>query len=121
MSVFQGVINNDEPALVATEPIEARRPFGNRGHAISELRNIIRVVSSPGTVRLWHREDGWGVIDSPHTPGGCFAHFSNISGVVGFRELVEGESVEFDWEPSPAGGQDGCAFRALTVRTQSSA
>ncbi|WP_101951300.1 hypothetical protein [Mycobacterium sp. 3519A] len=84
-------------------------------------------MSAAGTVRVWHREEGWGVIDSPETPGGCWAHFTHlwnddevergpgevieISG--GFRELFEGETVDFEWE-SP--GQDGYSFRATTVR-----
>jgi CspA family cold shock protein len=33
-------------------------------------------MNSVGTVRVWHREEGWGVIESPDTPDGCFAHFS---------------------------------------------
>jgi|SRR3954454_10349475 CspA family cold shock protein len=80
-----------------------------------------------GTVWVWHREEGWGVIDSPKTPGGCWAHFTHlwndnppdrvpgevleISG--GFREAFDGESVDFEWE---AANQAGYAFRAVTVR-----
>lgn len=30
------------------------------------------------TVREWYEEEGWGVLDSAETPGGCFAHFSDI-------------------------------------------
>jgi CspA family cold shock protein len=88
-------------------------------------------VRSTGTVRIWYRSEGWGVIDSPDTPGGCFAHFSHlwnddeipklgpgevveISG--GFRELFEGETVDFAWEHVPPPGQDGYSFRASTVR-----
>ena len=29
-------------------------------------------------VREWHADLGWGVLDSPETPGGCWAHFSVI-------------------------------------------
>ena len=84
-------------------------------------------MSTVGTVRVWHRDEGWGVIDSPETPGGCWAHFSHlwndlppdhrarevveISG--GFREAFEGEHVDFEWEPA---NQDGYAFRAISVR-----
>ena len=35
-------------------------------------------MSTVGTVRVWHRDEGWGVIDSPETPGGCWAHFSHL-------------------------------------------
>jgi CspA family cold shock protein len=89
-------------------------------------------VGSTGTVRVWYRDEGWGVIDSADTPGGCFAHFSHlwndyevptsgpgevveISG--GFHELFEGETVEFEWEHTAApGSQDGYSFHATTVR-----
>jgi uncharacterized RmlC-like cupin family protein/cold shock CspA family protein len=64
-----------------------------------------------GTVRVWHAEDGWGVLDSPGTPGGCWAHFSMIR-AAGFRELRPGQSVTFDFE---AARQDGYDFRALVV------
>ncbi len=39
-----------------------------------------------GVVRVWHRDQGWGVIDSQDTPGGCWAHFSSVL-VPGYREL----------------------------------
>jgi CspA family cold shock protein len=78
-------------------------------------------------VRDWHREDGWGVIDSPDTPGGCWVHFSHLwndgipqagPGEVvevtgGYREVFEGETVDFDWETL---GQNGYDFRATSVR-----
>jgi cold shock protein len=84
-------------------------------------------VRSTGTVRVWYREEGWGVIDCPDTPGGCFAHFTHLwndferptvgPGEVvevssGFRELFEGETVDFKWEHA---NQDGYGFRATTV------
>jgi CspA family cold shock protein len=88
---------------------------------------MLRGMSTVGTVRVWHREKGWGVIDSPDTPGGCWAHFSHLwndkipetgAGEVvevsgGFREAFEGETVDFEWEPA---NQDGYAFRAISVR-----
>jgi uncharacterized protein YcbX/cold shock CspA family protein len=66
-------------------------------------------VSTVGTVRVWYREDGWGVIDSVETPGGCWTHFSNLA-MPGFRSLSNGQQVELEWE---APGQDGFAFRAV--------
>jgi len=62
-------------------------------------------------VRQWSGEDGWGVLDSPDTPGGCWTHFSHIE-VDGFRTLATGQVVDLDWE-SP--GQDGYDFRAVRV------
>ncbi|HWD55498.1 MAG TPA: cold shock domain-containing protein [Acidimicrobiales bacterium] len=71
----------------------------------------------PGTVRWFDGEEGWGVIDSPEVPGGCFVHFSNIVGV-GYRNLAEGEEVVFTYE-EPGFRQDGYDFRALQVWSES--
>jgi cold shock protein len=65
-----------------------------------------------GTVRFWHDELGWGVLDSPETPGGCWAHFSQLI-MPGYGALTAGEPVSFTYE---AGDQDGYAFRAVEVR-----
>ncbi|EME17512.1 hypothetical protein G419_19164 [Rhodococcus triatomae BKS 15-14] len=65
-----------------------------------------------GKVREWHAELGWGVLDSPDTPGGCWAHYSNIDGT-GFRALTVGATVDLDWEQRE---QDGYAFRATRVQ-----
>lgn len=75
---------------------------------------------------MWHRAEGWGVIDSPDTPGGCWVHFSHLwnDGVPaagpgevvevsgGFREAFEGEPVDFDWETA---SQNGYSFRAISA------
>lgn len=60
---------------------------------------------------MWYAEEGWGVIDSADTPGGCWAHFSAVL-VPGYRALDVGAVVELTWE---APGQDGYAFRAVEV------
>jgi len=67
--------------------------------------------STRGIVREWHEEAGWGVIDSPETPGGCWAHFSSIV-AVGYRALRAGQPVGLEWE---AADQDGFAYRATAV------
>ncbi len=64
-----------------------------------------------GTVRVWHDELGWGVLDSPETPGGCWAHFSQLQ-VPGYHALTPGDPVTFTFEPAE---QDGFAFRAVSV------
>lgn len=64
-----------------------------------------------GTVREWHDELGWGVLDSPATPGGCWAHFSQVR-MVGYRAVESGAEVFFEFERF---GQDGFAFRATAV------
>jgi CspA family cold shock protein len=62
-----------------------------------------------GTVRIWHDEDGWGVIDSPQTPGGCWTHFSALA-IPGYRALEPGQLVDLEYEPAD---QDGYPFRAV--------
>lgn len=66
-----------------------------------------------GVVRSYDDEEGWGVIDSAETPGGCFVHFSNIVGV-GYRSLRAGERVTLTFD-RPGFKQDGYDFRALQV------
>ena len=66
---------------------------------------------SHGTVREWDDDEGFGVLDSADTPGGCWAH-SSIVVMDGFRSLVPGERVTFVFEPGP---QDGYSYRALQV------
>ncbi|GAB3775359.1 CspA family cold shock protein [Nocardioides ginsengisegetis] len=68
-------------------------------------------MSSQGQVREWHHDDGWGVIDSAETPGGCWAHFGVVR-VRGYRTLDAGQDVEFTFQPVD---QDGYAFSATAV------
>lgn len=69
-------------------------------------------MSVRGVVREWHEAEGWGVIDSAETPGGCWTHFSVIQ-VDGYAVLSAGQEVDLEWE---APGQDGYPFRAVRVR-----
>ena len=66
-------------------------------------------MTSRGKVRVWHAEEGWGVLDSAATPGGCWTHYSAVL-VAGYRALDTGEAVEFTFE---AAEQDGYVFRAV--------
>ena len=68
-------------------------------------------MTSRGTVRVWHAEEGWGVLDSTAAPGGCWAPYSAVL-VPGYRELAVGATVEFTFETAE---QDGYAFRAVEV------
>ena len=63
-------------------------------------------------VRVWHRDDGWGVVDAEEVPGGCWVHFSVIDGQ-GYRELRAGQQVLLEFE---AAEQDGYAYRATKIR-----
>lgn len=64
-----------------------------------------------GRVRWWHAAEGWGVIDSVVTPGGCWVHFSAVL-VAGYRVLEQGQQVRFTFETAE---QDGYSFRAVEV------
>ncbi|GIF74795.1 cold-shock protein [Asanoa siamensis] len=70
-----------------------------------------RTGTTTGSTREWRVEEGWGVVDSPDTPGGCWVHFSQIE-MAGYRALAPGQVVRLEWE---APGQDGYDFRAVTV------
>jgi uncharacterized RmlC-like cupin family protein/cold shock CspA family protein len=74
-------------------------------------------MQTTGRVRDWHADLGWGVLDSPATPGGCWAHYSRVE-MTGFRSLAPGAEVSFTFE---APGQDGFPFRAVTVWPASAA
>jgi CspA family cold shock protein len=66
---------------------------------------------SHGVVRAWNADEGYGVIDSPETPGGCWAHFSSIV-MDGYRSLIPGDQVAFTCEEAK---QDGYEYRATQV------
>lgn len=83
-----------------TEPDEAPQP------------EAATLPTAVGTVRSWNDSEGWGVLDSGATPGGAWAHFSEVAGT-GFRSLTAGQAVEFDYEDR---GQDGYGFRANNIR-----
>lgn len=74
-------------------------------------------MSSSGVVSRWSNDEGWGVVDSADTPGGCWVHFSVIAGDSdSIRSLTVGDAVEFAWEPAD---QDGFQYRATSVNASS--
>ena len=56
-----------------------------------------------GTVKWFDAKKGWGFITQENGED-IFVHYKNIVGE-GFRNLTEGERVEFDIEDSPKGPQ----------------
>jgi cold shock CspA family protein len=70
-------------------------------------------MASEGVVRAFDADQGWGVIDGPEVPGGCWVSFAAIA-ADGYRELSAGQRVSFRAE---AASQDGFAFRAVKVWT----
>jgi CspA family cold shock protein len=71
------------------------------------------VVLIAAVVREWSDEQGWGVLDSPETPGGCWTHFSHIRSE-GYRSLTAGQRVWIGVEH--AVDQDGFRWRATQVQ-----
>ncbi|MEV6211797.1 cold-shock protein [Kitasatospora sp. NPDC051914] len=57
-----------------------------------------------GTVKWFNAEKGFGFIEQDGGGPDVFAHFSNISGQ-GFRELQEGQRVEFEITQGQKGPQ----------------
>jgi CspA family cold shock protein len=70
-------------------------------------------MTATGIVREWHGDEGWGVLSSAETPGGCWAHFSSVL-MSGYRSLDPGQAVTFEFESAE---QDGYAYRAVAVWT----
>ena len=64
-------------------------------------------------VRDYDAGAGWGVVDAPDVPGGCWVHFSAIA-ADGYRRLATGERVTFRAERA---AQDGLDFRAVKAWT----
>ncbi|MDQ1042412.1 cold-shock protein [Streptomyces sp. V4I2] len=57
-----------------------------------------------GTVKWFNAEKGFGFIAQDGGGADVFAHYSNID-AQGFRELQEGQKVEFDITQGPKGPQ----------------
>lgn len=66
-------------------------------------------------VRFWRPEEGWGVVDSPQTPGGCFVHFSHIR-MDGYRSLTAGQQVTLEWEVPHGRTYEGWPYIAVQVQ-----
>lgn len=66
-------------------------------------------MTTRGTVRTWYHDQGWGVIDTDQTPGGCWTHFGSVH-VAGYRSPTAGQVVLVEWEVAE---QDGYAYRAV--------
>lgn len=71
----------------------------------------VDTAATEARVREWNEDEGWGVLDSEETPGGCWTHFSHIE-AVGYLNLNAGQRVRLVWE---AARQDGYNSRAMRV------
>ncbi len=70
--------------------------------------------SAQGVVRSFDPSAGWGVIDAPEVPGGCFVIHFQIQ-MPGYRHLRAGQRVTFRFEGPLGFTQDGCEYRAIEV------
>ena len=66
-----------------------------------------------GVVKWFAADEGWGVLEAPEVPGGCFVHFSSTE-MPGYRQLHAGQRVRFTFE-RPGFLQDGYSYRTLAV------
>lgn len=66
---------------------------------------------STGTVKWFNTAKGFGFITNDNGEGDLFVHFSAIMDE-GFKELREGQKVEFDTETDPSNGK----LRAINVK-----
>jgi CspA family cold shock protein len=57
-----------------------------------------------GTVKWFNASKGYGFITPDDGTADVFAHFSSLEGS-GYRELTEGQKVEFESEQGPKGLQ----------------
>ena len=57
-----------------------------------------------GTVKWFNAEKGFGFIEQDGGGADVFAHYSNIA-TQGFRELQEGQKVNFDIQPDARGAK----------------
>ena len=71
----------------------------------------MRTQTAKGTVKIWHSELGWGVLTSPDVRGEIWANLSAIE-LIGYRELLDGDSVEFRYH---RGHQDGYRYVADSI------
>jgi cold shock protein len=64
-----------------------------------------------GVVSSWNDYEGWGVLESSETPGGCWVHYSELDRSLD-RRLDLGQAVTFDYVEVD---QDGFRWRAERV------
>jgi cold shock protein len=76
-------------------------PGAQGAHPVSPLKET---VMAKGTVKWFNSEKGFGFIEQEGGGPDVFAHYSNIA-AQGFRELQEGQKVEFDVTQGQKGPQ----------------
>jgi cold shock CspA family protein len=71
------------------------------------------VMATLATVRVWHDDQGWGIVESEDTPGGCWVHFSHIVSPR-YRTLRPGSGLMLEMDGArpgrlPVSGRAGVA------------
>jgi len=69
-----------------------------------------------GTVKWFNAEKGFGFIEQEGGGPDVFAHYSNIA-AQGFRELLEGQKVEFDVTQGQKGPQAEHPVKSIRPRS----
>ncbi|GAC55288.1 hypothetical protein HGA01_20250 [Gordonia amicalis] len=75
-------------------------------------------MSSTGFVRVWHFSKGWGVFDSPDTPGGVYADaqslrllaVADLNDPLASMGLRPGTEVEFVWSDAADDPLEGLRY-----------
>jgi cold shock protein len=110
MSEDAGSLLNFAPTL----PNMSMMTVGSTSKAGATPETTVREVADgrcEAVVRVWSDTEGWGVLDAPEVPGGCWTHFSQIE-VDGIRILRVGQRVRLAWK---APGCHGYDYRAVWV------
>ncbi|MFE3445994.1 three-Cys-motif partner protein TcmP [Nocardia sp. NPDC059180] len=115
MALIRDLVSHPSCELFIYFDFNSVNRFANAGNVdthftAGDFQRMEDQMVAEGTVREWRVEEGWGVIDSASTPGGCWAFFTSVKSDK--RHLVTGERVSFEWEPAD---QDGYRFRAVGV------
>lgn len=72
------------------------------------------MASKSGTVVNFKKDKGYGFIRPAHGGADIFVHFTGIAGD-GFRELWEGELVEYDEAPGRGDKQQAVNVRVVST------
>jgi hypothetical protein len=71
--------------------------------------------TASGTVRLWMADEGWGVIDSPDLPGGCWFEAAVVEDLEAGRTLRAGQVVDVEWT-TPGRNDHPCRATRVGMR-----
>jgi CspA family cold shock protein len=85
-------------------PVSFRFPASVSSVKNRRTEGEVLLIMATGTVKWFNASKGFGFIAPDDGSPDVFAHFSSIDGS-GYRELMEGQKVDFDVEQGPKGPQ----------------